>query len=218
MILGTEGGSTSPTTAACSIRNERGGKVRQSRSGGAHLRTRSARRYSPSRRAVAAEQASSRSHKVKTRVAKSIAPARSLETRRAAARRGTVRAERASSSAAARPSDRARAPRDGSPQEGSRARPALRPVVEGQVIGAHHPGQGRDQGRQDQAQGGVREARCRQCPHHRRIEVNQGFAAAARGIPDIDVLPVQGINVYDILRRRKLVLTMAGSPSAGGAI
>jgi large subunit ribosomal protein L4 len=40
-------------------------------------------------------------------------------------------------------------------------------------------------------------------------EVNQGFAAAARNIPDIDVLPVQGINVYDILRRRKLVLTKA---------
>ena len=40
-------------------------------------------------------------------------------------------------------------------------------------------------------------------------EVNRGFAAAARGIPDIDVLPVQGINVYDILRRRQLVLTRA---------
>jgi large subunit ribosomal protein L4 len=40
-------------------------------------------------------------------------------------------------------------------------------------------------------------------------EINHGFAAAARGIPDIDVLPVQGINVYDILRRRKLVLTKA---------
>jgi large subunit ribosomal protein L4 len=40
-------------------------------------------------------------------------------------------------------------------------------------------------------------------------EVNGGFAAAARGIPDIDVLPVQGINVYDILRRRQLVLTRA---------
>jgi large subunit ribosomal protein L4 len=35
------------------------------------------------------------------------------------------------------------------------------------------------------------------------------FARAARNIPDIDVLPVQGINVYDILRRRKLVLTKA---------
>jgi large subunit ribosomal protein L4 len=40
-------------------------------------------------------------------------------------------------------------------------------------------------------------------------EVNTGFAAAARNIPHIDVLPVQGINVYDILRRRKLVLTKA---------
>jgi large subunit ribosomal protein L4 len=38
-------------------------------------------------------------------------------------------------------------------------------------------------------------------------EVDAGFARAARNIPDIDVLPVQGINVYDILRRRMLVLT-----------
>jgi len=35
------------------------------------------------------------------------------------------------------------------------------------------------------------------------------FARAARNIPNIDVLPVQGINVYDILRRKKLVLTRA---------
>jgi large subunit ribosomal protein L4 len=40
-------------------------------------------------------------------------------------------------------------------------------------------------------------------------EVNAGFVQAARGIPNIDVLPVQGINVYDILRRGKLVLTRA---------
>ena len=39
--------------------------------------------------------------------------------------------------------------------------------------------------------------------------VNEGFANAARNIPNIDVLPVQGINVYDILRRKKLVLTKA---------
>src|SRR3978361_178992 len=38
-------------------------------------------------------------------------------------------------------------------------------------------------------------------------EVNAGFATAARNIPNIDVLPIQGINVYDILRRQKLVLT-----------
>ena len=40
-------------------------------------------------------------------------------------------------------------------------------------------------------------------------EVEAGFRNAARNIPNIDVLPVQGINVYDILRRSKLVLTKA---------
>jgi large subunit ribosomal protein L4 len=40
-------------------------------------------------------------------------------------------------------------------------------------------------------------------------EVDKNFAAAARNIPQIDVLPVQGINVADILRRHKLVLTKA---------
>ena len=39
--------------------------------------------------------------------------------------------------------------------------------------------------------------------------VDANFAMAARNIPDIDVLPVQGINVYDILRRHTLVLTRA---------
>jgi large subunit ribosomal protein L4 len=40
-------------------------------------------------------------------------------------------------------------------------------------------------------------------------EVQQNFGLAARNIPNIDVLPIQGINVYDILRRQKLVLTKA---------
>src|SRR5437868_6066301 len=40
-------------------------------------------------------------------------------------------------------------------------------------------------------------------------EIDQNFGRAARNIPNIDVLPVQGINVYDILRRRTLVLTKA---------
>lgn len=38
-------------------------------------------------------------------------------------------------------------------------------------------------------------------------EVNNGFALAARNIVGLDVLPQQGANVYDILRREKLVLT-----------
>ena len=40
-------------------------------------------------------------------------------------------------------------------------------------------------------------------------EVQANFATAARNIPHVDVLPVQGINVYDILRRHNLVLTKA---------
>src|SRR6185503_11541903 len=40
-------------------------------------------------------------------------------------------------------------------------------------------------------------------------ELQTDFVRAARNLPNIDVLPVQGINVYDILRRRKLVLTKA---------
>lgn len=39
--------------------------------------------------------------------------------------------------------------------------------------------------------------------------VQDEFARAARNIPRVDVLPVQGINVYDILRHDKLVLTKA---------
>jgi large subunit ribosomal protein L4 len=40
-------------------------------------------------------------------------------------------------------------------------------------------------------------------------ELDGNFCTAARNIPNIDILPVQGINVYDILRRKTLVLTKA---------
>jgi len=39
--------------------------------------------------------------------------------------------------------------------------------------------------------------------------IDENFGRAARNIPNVDVLPNQGINVYDILRRQKLVLTKA---------
>ncbi|CAA6605119.1 50S ribosomal protein L4 [Rhodospirillaceae bacterium LM-1] len=39
------------------------------------------------------------------------------------------------------------------------------------------------------------------------LAVDEGFARAARNIIGIDVLPSQGANVYDILRRDTLVLT-----------
>jgi len=40
-------------------------------------------------------------------------------------------------------------------------------------------------------------------------EFDTGFQRAARNIPHIDLLPVTGINVLDVLRRQKLVLTKA---------
>jgi large subunit ribosomal protein L4 len=40
-------------------------------------------------------------------------------------------------------------------------------------------------------------------------ELDQNFKRAASNIPNIDVLPVQGINVHDILRRGTLVLSKA---------
>jgi large subunit ribosomal protein L4 len=40
-------------------------------------------------------------------------------------------------------------------------------------------------------------------------ELDANFKLAATNIPNIDVLPIQGINVYDILRRGTLVLSKA---------
>ncbi|MCF6314733.1 MAG: 50S ribosomal protein L4 [Marinosulfonomonas sp.] len=41
-------------------------------------------------------------------------------------------------------------------------------------------------------------------------QVNENFAKAARNIEGLDILPSQGANVYDILKRDTLVLTKAG--------
>ena len=38
-------------------------------------------------------------------------------------------------------------------------------------------------------------------------EIDENFARAARNIPGVDILPIAGANVYDILRRDTLVLT-----------
>jgi large subunit ribosomal protein L4 len=43
--------------------------------------------------------------------------------------------------------------------------------------------------------------------------VNENFGRAARNVKNVDVLPVQGINVYDILKREHLVLTKAALDS-----
>ena len=42
---------------------------------------------------------------------------------------------------------------------------------------------------------------------HSGSAVDENFSKAARNIPNFDVLPSQGANVYDILKRHKLVLT-----------
>ncbi|MDB5450815.1 MAG: rplD [Phenylobacterium sp.] len=39
------------------------------------------------------------------------------------------------------------------------------------------------------------------------VEIDNNFKLAARNIPNVDVLPNAGLNVYDVLRRRTLVLT-----------
>jgi large subunit ribosomal protein L4 len=39
--------------------------------------------------------------------------------------------------------------------------------------------------------------------------VDENFGLAARNVPGVDILPVIGANVYDILRKDKLVLTRA---------
>ena len=38
-------------------------------------------------------------------------------------------------------------------------------------------------------------------------KLDEKFAKAARNIPNIDVLPLAGLNVYDVLRRKTLVLS-----------
>ena len=38
-------------------------------------------------------------------------------------------------------------------------------------------------------------------------KVNENFVLASSNIPEIDVLPIVGLNVYDILKRDTLVLT-----------
>ena len=77
--------------------------------------------------------------------------------------------------------------------------------------GAHRRRRGAARGGQDQgAEGALRQARPRRTRSSSPAsEVDENFGRAARNIPNIDVLPVQGINVYDILRREKLVLTRA---------
>ena len=42
-------------------------------------------------------------------------------------------------------------------------------------------------------------------------QVNENFLKAASNVPHVDVLPQQGINVYDILKHDTLVLTKSAT-------
>ena len=102
-------------------------------------------------------------------------------------------------------------PRHRPAEEGARAGAAARAVVEGE--GRRHR-----RGRQGAP---PRTPRPRRCAEQfgklgfdnaliiDGAEIEANFRTAARNIPNIDVLPVQGINVYDIMRRKTLVLTKA---------
>ena len=50
------------------------------------------------------------------------------------------------------------------------------------------------------------------------VEVDRNFAVAARNLPLVDVLPQQGANVYDILRRDILVLTKSAVEQLEGRL
>jgi large subunit ribosomal protein L4 len=89
-------------------------------------------------------------------------------------------------------------------EEGPRARPEACALGQGQGrrIADHHR-QGRTRRRQDQgAEGTSKKLGLVNALIIDGAELNDRLRAAARNIPNIDVLPVQGINVYDILRRR----------------
>jgi large subunit ribosomal protein L4 len=50
------------------------------------------------------------------------------------------------------------------------------------------------------------------------LQVDEGFLRAARNVKGVDVLPVVGINVYDILRHKELVLTKTAVSALEGRL
>ena len=100
-------------------------------------------------------------------------------------------------------------PRDRSAEEGARARPQACLVRQGQGWRHHRARQGDRAGRQDQrAAEELHQARAQERAHHRWCRGRRRISRWPRAtFRNIDVLPVQGINVYDIMRRQMLVLT-----------
>ena len=140
---------------------------------------------------------------------RSPAPARRCTSRRAPAAPVTARAGRPSSSAAPRPSARSSAatpstcPRRSAPWPCAtrcppRPRPATLVVVDALSL--------------DSAKTAALRERFGKLGWTNALiiagaEVDDNFKLAARNIPNVDVLPNAGLNVYDVLRRDTLVLT-----------
>ena len=143
---------------------------------------------------------------------RSRAPARRCTSRRAPAAPVTARARAPQFLGGGRafgPVVRSHALRPA--QEGARAGAAPRPVVQGQ---GRRPrscwtrpssADAEDRG----AAGPVRQARPEERPGHRRRRGRGQLRPGRPQHPEVDVLPNAGLNVYDVLRRDKLVLTRA---------
>ena len=143
-----------------------------------------------------------------------------VRARRAPAAPATARGARRSSAAAARRSARSCAAMPSTCRRrcaSSRLRTALSAkAAEGKLVvlddGGARPSRRPPSWRRSSSKLG-----CRSVLVIDGAEVDANFARAARNIAGVDVLPQQGANVYDILRRDTLVLTRDAVEASRGA-
>ena len=176
-----------------------------------HLRPRAARRHPAAHGALPAAQGDSRARTRRRTAPRSRAPQEDVQAE-GHGRRPPRRARRRSSAAAARPS--ARSPRSHAIDLPKKVRAlALKHALSakakaGELIIVDELSPPRSQDRSARRDRSASSAGQR--ADHRRRRARREFRAAPPATSrNIDVLPVQGINVYDILRRDKLVLTKA---------
>jgi large subunit ribosomal protein L4 len=137
------------------------------------------------------------------------APARRCTSRRAPAAPVTAQVACRSSAAAARPSARCAQPRHRSAEEGARAGAAHALSAKAKAAASSCSTRRAEEAKTKALRAQFAKLGLANALIIDGAEIDTNFALAARNIPNVDVLPVQGINVYDILRREKLVLTKA---------
>ena len=161
--------------------------------------------------ALAARQASGRHAQDARAAPTSPAPARRCTSRRAPAAPATARRACRSSAAAAGPSVRwCAATRTTCPRRCARWRSGTRcrrrPRTAAIVVWENAAA--RRGARRRLLQAGFDKIGLEQRADHRRRQRRRRISRSPRATcPQVDVLPVEGVNVYDILRREKLVLT-----------